>query len=112
MLPSFAKETVTIVRPSWVDERGKQIPDYENPAETVTLANCSVQPGATSEVLEGRQNSTIRFSLYAPPGTVIGAQDAVIYDGVRYAVDGAGQSWKSPTGAVSHVVAALVDWEG
>lgn len=112
MLPSWARDKVTIIRPSWVEERGKKIPDYDDPAAMVEVSGCSVQPGATSEVQEGRQNTTVRWTLLAPTGTVIGAHDAVEWQGMRYQADGGGQSWKSPTGAVSHVVAALVDWEG
>ena len=112
MLPSWCRDEVTIVRPSWVEERGKRIPDYDSPAETVVVSGCSVQPGATSEVQEGRQNVTVRWTLIAPPGTVIGAHDAVDWEGVRYQADGGGQAWRSPTGSVSNVVAALVDWEG
>ena len=112
MLPSWAADTITIVRPSWVEERGKKVPDYRTPAETVTVTGCSVQPAGTSETLTARQAESVRLTVYAPPGTVIGAHDAVEWQGVRYQADGGGQQWQSPTGAVSHVVAALVDWEG
>ena len=37
MLPSWAADTITIVRPSGVEERGKKVPDYRAPAETVTV---------------------------------------------------------------------------
>ena len=112
MLPSWAADTITIVRPSWVEERGKKFPDYRAPAETVTVTGCSVQPAGTSETLTARQAESVRLTVYAPPGTVIGAHDAVDFDGVRYAVDGRSQAWRSPTGAASNVIAYLVDWEG
>ena len=112
MLPSWAADTITIVRPSWVEERGKKVPDYRTPAETVTVTGCSVQPAGTSETLTARQAESVRLTVYAPPGTVIGAHDAVDFDGVRYAVDGRSQAWRSPTGAASNVIAYLIDWEG
>lgn len=111
MLPSWARDTITVIRPKWVTERGKRIPDYER-GERIQVDGCSVQPAGTEETLAGRQASTVRLTVYAPPGTLIGPHDAVEVDAIRYRAAGAGQAWRSPTGAVSHVIASLVDWEG
>ena len=112
MLPSWAADTVEIVHPAWREERGKRMPDYRNPETVETVGGCSGQPGATSEIMEGRQQTSIRFTLLAPPGTRIGAFDAVRWRGILYQVDGDAHEWRSPTGAVSHVFANLADWKG
>jgi hypothetical protein len=112
MLPSFASEAITAVRPSWVEERGKQVPDYDNPAATLVVPGCEVQPGASTEDIAARQNVIIRWTVWAPPGADLRAQDAVDYEGHRYAIDGEPMRWKSPTGALSHLQLYLIDWEG
>ncbi|MGV3564157.1 MAG: hypothetical protein ACO1ON_12845 [Nocardioides sp.] len=112
MLPSWATETITVVRPSWRDERGKQVPDYDTPAARTVVEGCEVQSGASTEDLGARQNVIIRHTVWAPAGTVVGARDAVEFEGTRYAVDGEPMRWRSPTGALSHVQIFLIDWEG
>ena len=111
MLPAWANDEITIITPSWVEERGKQIPDYRNGVRTV-VKGCSVQPGGQTENLAGRQAVEVRFTVYAPPGVRVDAHDAVEYEGTLFQVDGGALLWKSPTGSVSHSVMNLVDWEG
>ena len=48
MLPSFATQTITIIRPTFVDERGSLVPDWDNPEKTIKVDGCSVQPATTS----------------------------------------------------------------
>lgn len=112
MLPSWANDTITVIEPTWRDDRGTETADYDNPSSVTVVPGCSVQPGASTEDLMGRTNVIVRHTVYAPPGTVINAHAAVEYDGTRYAVDGQPARWPSPTGAVSNVVLLLVDWEG
>lgn len=112
MLVSWACDTLRIIRPSWVDDRGKLVPDYSHPAAAFDVPGCEVQPGASTEDRAGRQSSIVRFTALAPAGTDAQARDVVEYRGVRFAIDGAPHHWRSPTGAVSHVSLSLVDWEG
>lgn len=112
MLPSFAKQTVTVWRAPLVEERGVKVRDWAA-AEPHAVAGCSVQPGDTSATWgEPRNGATIRATLYAPPGADIERTDRVEFAGVRYAVDGAPVEWQSPTGRASHMVCKLIDWEG
>lgn len=113
MLPSFASDTITAVRPAWTtDSRNRRVADYDGPgAVRSTVTGCSVQAGASVEVLAGRQQVAVRWTVYAPPGTDIEATDAVEVEGRRYAVDGEPQRVKSPTGALSHVLLLLIDWK-
>ena len=113
MLPSFATDTIHVVTPVWVDDRGTMVPDWSQPpASRTPVYGCSVQPGASTEDLLGRQNVTVRWTVWAPEGTVVDAHQGVEWQGVVYQVDGEPLSWRSPSGAVSHVVLLLVDWQG
>lgn len=109
---SFANDEITVIDPTWIDDRGTRTPDYDNPAATRVVKRCSVQPGAATEELQARTHVTIRHTVFAPKNTVVDEHSGVKFEGVRYMVDGVPGRWKSPTGAVSNVVIALVDWEG
>lgn len=109
---SFAQDTITIVEPSIVDDRGTERPDYDNPAARHAVKGCSVQPGANVETLGDRQSSVIRWTVYAPDGAPVRANSCVEFEGVRYSVDGEPQRWRSPLGRASHTMISLIDWQG
>lgn len=113
MMPSFCRDTVEIVRPKIVVERGTTIKDYDNPEKTITVNNCSVQPVSSStNWTDPRQAQTVRAVLYLKPNTDIQADDMVIYDGQNYAIDGVPHTWKSPSGRIDHIQCQLIDWRG
>lgn len=112
MLPSWARQTITVVEPSLVDDRGTLVADFDTPASETVVPGCSVQPGASEEFLASRQGVAVRWSVYAPPGTVVSAHSGVRFEGNLYHVDGEPLRWSSPTGAADHVVLLLVDHEG
>lgn len=112
MLPSWATQTVTVVEPTLVDDRGTLVPDYDVPASETVVPGCSVHPGASDEVLAARQGVAVRWTVYAPAGVVVTAHSAVRLDGRLYAVDGEPARWPSPTGGLDHVVLLLVDHTG
>lgn len=110
MLPSFANDTITIVRPTFAeDSRHNLVPDKA--AETQVFG-CSVQPGVMSEDENMRDALAVRWTVFLPPGSDIRGTDRVRFNGREYQVKGEPERWQSPTGAVSHVMASLVDWEG
>ena len=77
-----------------------------------SLFPSSVQPGASPEMVpDGRSTVTIRFTVLAPAGTVVGAESGVEYRGRLYKVDGEPLPWESPTGALDHVALFLIDWK-
>lgn len=112
MLMSFMRQEATVIRPSWTDDRGTLVPDWDTPDSTQVVAGCSVQPGASVESLDGRQGVTIRWSVYMPPGVEVSAHDGVRFEGKRYHIDGEPRSWQSPTGRLSHTEVLLIDWQG
>jgi hypothetical protein len=112
MLPSWANDTVTRKRPTFtIDSHGNRTPDWTATTDTV-IRGCSLQPGATEEVLGGRDTTLIDYTVYAPAGIDITATDGVDVDGILYQVNGAVRRWSSPTGATGHVMFELRRWEG
>jgi hypothetical protein len=113
MLPSFADETVEIIRPTWVIERGSKKPDYNQPESTFLISGCLVdrQQHAHKDRL-GRQEIEIRLVLFAPPNSDIRTYDRIKHGGIVYDISGAPHNQKSPTGLVSHTTVDLVVWEG
>lgn len=112
MLPTFCRDVVTVERAPLVAERGTQVRDWSQ-AVAHTVAGCSVQPGGTSGTWgELRNGAEVRATLYAPPGSDIEFSDRVSFGGNVYALDGEPLEWRSPTGRVTHMVCALIDWRG
>lgn len=112
MLPSFAKKTALIERAPYKDERGTSVRDWASESIVqATVSGCSFQPSSSETVwADVSQAVTIQARLYVPPNTDVQPDDRVTVDGKRYAIQGAPETWESPTGAVSHIVLNLVDW--
>lgn len=116
MLPSFARDAVTVVRPATRAVRGTTVPDWAN-ARRHRVTGCIVQLPSTSMDLDGRTQTELAGTLYAPTGADVRAGDRVEWTdgrGVTHklAVDGEPMPWASPTGRVSHVQARLAEWRG
>lgn len=116
MLPSFAHETVTVLRPAMRSSRGTLVPDWQN-ASGHELTGCIVQLPSTSMDLDGRTQTQLTGTLYAPQGADVRAGDRIEWVDARdvthhLAVDGEPMPWASPTGRVSHVQARIVEWRG
>lgn len=108
-LPSWWAETVTfLAAPLVADEYGTPGTERDWPAAVATVVpGCSVQPVQGSEYDQGREAITVRWRVYAPPGTVITGDMRAVYEGETYDVVGDGQVWPSATGALDHVQALL-----
>lgn len=109
MLPSFAKDTVTVLRAPVVKDHGADVPDWSNPT-LVTVTGCSVQPGATGEDNQNRAGASIAYTVYMPPGTDVRFTDRVRLATGDYVVVGEPERWTSPTGRLSHVRVELQRW--
>jgi hypothetical protein len=81
--------------------------DYNNDvyAETsVDIFPCVVQPAGTTEAVQWTDQVSTDLAIFMPYGTDIEAVDAVLYNGLRYEVQGKTIDWISPfTGRVSPV---------
>lgn len=111
MIPTFARQTITRLRPGTTTSRGSTIRDWTT-ATALQIAGCSVQPTATSMSMDGRVEATAEtLTAYLPEGSDIKEGDRVIFDGDTYEIDGKPKKW---TGAVnlSHIQIVLKRWEG
>lgn len=66
MLPSFATQTITLLTPSLITERGESVEDWGAPVRTPVLG-CSVQPGNGSRDFEHADGVTADFTVFIPP---------------------------------------------
>lgn len=113
MIPAaLAKQTITIVRPSFADDgHGNAEPDWSDTTE-VDSPGWSVQPSSTNERLDHRDAVYAVLRAFGPPGADVRPTDRVrLSDGV-YEVVGTPLRWSSPTGAVDHTELQLERWEG
>ena len=107
---SFATDTATIRFPRVVkDDRNNPVRvfDAEAPAP-VAYAGCLLEPGASVEVLGGRDVASDVWTLYLPADAEIDETCQVEVDGVAYAVDGVPAYWTKTT--VANKVAILKRW--
>lgn len=112
MLPSWANETVTRLRPTVIVQRGSEIPDWSDP-DRLQIPGCSMQPAGTSLTQDGRvQGTSDGYTGYLPPGSDVRAGDRIQFGGATYAVIGEPRAWQSPTGRVSSLQVQLERWYG
>lgn len=112
MLPSFANQSITVVRPGTKEERGSIVPDWEHTEEPFTISGCSIQPASTSLSQDGRVLGIAEgWTAYLPEGSDVQAGDHIIFDGNTYEINGEPKTWTGPT-RTSHVQLNLVRWEG
>lgn len=111
-LPSFCRETVTVLRAPLFDSRGSTERDWARAARH-EVAGCSAQFGSTSSDRgEPREATSDSATLYAPPGADILPEDRVACSLGEFCVEGTPMPRVSPTGSVSHVECGLSRWKG
>ena len=111
MIPSFARQSVTRIRPGVKTVRGSDIPDWEN-ATSLVISGCSVQPAATEMSQDGRVLGILDgMTCYLPPGADVQEGDRIVYDGETYVLDGAPRVWEAAFN-LSHVQIRLRRWSG
>ena len=113
MLPSFANQTIIIVRPGTTESRGSIIPDWTpNKVTKKTVTGCSVQPATTSLSQDGRVlGISDSWTAYLPEGTDVKAGDRIEFDGNTYTINGEPRIWTAPF-TRSNIQLNLVRWEG
>lgn len=111
MLPGFARQSVTRLRPGVKTVRGSDLPDWDN-ATSLTISGCSVQPGGTELSQDGRVLGVMDGMIcYLPPGSDVLEGDRIVYDGETYTIDGAPRKWVGAFN-LSHVQIRLRRWSG
>ena len=112
MLPSWANDTITRIRPGTRELRGSTVPDWSSVSKA-EISGCSVQPSATGLSQDGRiLGINEGFTCYLPPGSDVRAGDRISWNGETYTIMGKPQDWQSPTGRVSSLQIHIERWEG
>lgn len=113
MLPSWASQEITRIRPGTKESRGSTIPDWsENAVTKLKITGCSVQPVSTSLSLDGRVLGISEgWTAYLPEGSDVQAGDHILFDGDVYEINGEPKKW---TGAFtrSNIQLNLIRWRG
>jgi hypothetical protein len=91
------------------DGHGNVVPDWTTP-DTLAIDGCSVQPGLSREDLTNRDATLIAYTVFAPSGADVVAQDRIVFGGVTFEVDGDPQQWA--TGISDHAQFFLKRWDG
>lgn len=111
MLPSFANQSVTRIRPTTKTTRGSNVPDWSNP-DRLVISGCSVQPASTDLFQDGRVLGILDgMTCYMPPGADVQEGDRIEFDGNVYTIDGAPRKWPA-AGNLAHTQLRLVRWSG
>lgn len=105
---SFARASIVRVRYP-VDEVGEH--DFAATPDEVSIPRCSVQPGASIEVLDGGERVRVSWVVYAPLDSDVLARDFVRVSGQLCRVVGEPESWNSGL-RVDHKAIYLERWEG
>lgn len=109
---AWTNDTITRLRPDTKVSRGSQIFDWDKPNE-LTIGSCSMQPASTSLNTDGRVlGVSDGYTLYAPLTADIKAGDRIMYNNEPYTINGEPRAWKSPFGAVEHLVVNLMRYYG
>lgn len=110
-LPSFARLTVIVRRAGVTEDHGGQVEDWGTPADH-DITGCMWEPSAGQEFTDRRIATSGAGVLFLPPDADILATDHVVVHGDEYTVQGRPQRVDSASGALDHVLATLLIWEG
>lgn len=112
MLPSWARQTATLLTPVIVDDHGTEVPDWDEPPVETTVTGCSFQPSTGSVDDDNREGVRGGAGLFLPPHTPVSPHQRVRVEGTTYRILGQPEQWTSATGALDHIVLRLEHWEG
>lgn len=112
-LVSFARHTITVIRPGRYQDHGSWYDDWDNTTET-EIEGCIVFPGVSTEDNDRQDAQQVAYTVIAPDGVDIVASDKLRVDldpGLDLAVYGRPKRIPSPTGRLDSVQIELSDWE-
>lgn len=121
MLPSWANQTVTRIRPAWVTQRGSQKANYENPASLLVIEHCVLEPVDSQDTRGDREATLYEKQLLLPPGSDLRATDLIVegalaladypsFVGVKYSVNGEPLVVYSPLGLADYMECRIRAW--
>lgn len=121
MLPSWANQTITRIRPTWFKERGSQKANYDNPASLLIVEGCILEPVASQDARGDREATLFEYHLMLPPESDLLATDLVVegalslagypaFVGVKYGVHGNPARVKAPMGLTDYIDCRVRVW--
>jgi hypothetical protein len=104
-LPSFATQTIAVVRPAWLDDHGTSVRDWDH-TTSHTVTGCSVQPvtGSEDEINRAISVTTVAL-LFAPADADIADTDRIRYGGTTFEIEGSVRRYE--TGVLDHLEISL-----
>lgn len=112
-LSTFARQTVTRIRPKTKTERGSLVPDWSTSPNEKQITGCSVQPAGTSLSEDGRVLGVSEgITVYLPEGSDVAAGDRIRYNGNDYTINGEPKIWVSATGRCDSIQLNCERWYG
>lgn len=112
MLPTWASDSITRLRPGQTTSRGSTVPDWSAP-DVLTITGCSVQPATTGLSQDGRVLGVSEgLTIYLPYEADVQAGDRIVYDGETYTLIGEPKRWRSATGLASSCQISVERWRG
>lgn len=109
---SWFDKTVTVRRAPVVQYGVRSERDWSQATERMVAECILVRPTSSTDWGNAAEPRAIDRVLLAPHGADIREGDRIVYGGRTYEVKGVPEDRESPTGAVSHLRAALVAWSG
>lgn len=110
MFPSFARQTIDILRPTTTTDHGNTVRTY--PVTGPTVRGVVVDPLSTYEDNTNRTATITQYRVQAPPSADILDDDHIVYRGKTYQILGEVQYQPSPTGALDQLVFIMEVWSG
>lgn len=106
---SFSRASIVRVRYP-LNEVGE--PDFTATPDELAIPRCSVQPGASLEVLDGGEKVRVAWTVYAPTNSDITGSDFARVKGQLCRVVGDPEEWEVGLGRVDHLAIHLERWRG
>lgn len=102
--------SATVISPAMVDDRGANVPDWANAAES-GITGYRFQPKTAAEVVDMGRQGTDELFRFSGPDYPLTMHDRVRIAGVVYEVASVAH-WPSITGGMAHLEAVLEHVEG
>lgn len=103
-LPSFATQTVTVLRAPMADDHGDDVPDWSQSPTQFTITGACVAPPRVRHALNVHDVTT-ELMIYAPADADLLDTDRIIFNGITYAIRG--EVIRYQAGVLDHIEAYL-----
>lgn len=108
---SFARQTVSVLRPTLTTDHGNEVKTY--PTEGPSVGGLIIEPvGSREDNLSNRTATVTQYAVIAPPTADILDDDHILYRGRTYQILGEVQYQPSPSGALDQQTFVMEKYSG